>query len=80
METNKSKLLWIAVLGLLILNFGTLAFIWLHHGRGGHEPPHGNVAGFIIHELNFSDEQIKKFDLLKESHHQQIENTQQTVF
>jgi|SRR6185369_1919734 len=76
MNSEKSKLLWIAVISLLLINFFTLAFIWFHHGPGRHEPPRGDVSGFIIHELKLNDKQVKKFEELKEAHHEQVENIQ----
>jgi protein CpxP len=76
MNTEKSKLLWIAVIGLLLLNFSTLAFIWFHHPPGPHGPEHGNVAEYLIHELKLNDEQVKKFEELKENHHEKIEKIQ----
>ena len=76
MNSEKSKLLWIAVISLLLLNFCTLAFIWFQHSPRNHEPPRGDVAGFIIHELKLNDDQVKKFDELKETHHEQVEQIQ----
>ncbi len=83
MNADKSKLLWTAVIALLVLNFFTLALIWFHHPprdhENGHEMHGGNVAGFLIHELSFSDEQIKKFDVLKSAHHEQVEKIQDAI-
>jgi periplasmic protein CpxP/Spy len=75
MTTEKSKLLWIAVFGLLILNFFILGFIWFHHPLEG-QMEHHNVADFLIHELNLNNEQVKQFDLLKNAHHEKIEEIQ----
>lgn len=80
MNGEKSKLLWIAVISLLLINFFTLAFIWFHHPSREHEPPpNGGVAGFLIHELKLNDDQEKKFDLLKEMHHEQVEKIQHNL-
>jgi protein CpxP len=81
MNADKSKLLWVAVIALLVLNFSTLAFIWFRHppDHHEHEMHGGNVADFLIHELSFSDEQVKKFDELKKDHHERVENIQHAL-
>lgn len=64
---EKSKLLTIAVLGLLLLNLGILAMIWFRPG-----PPHGpgeRPDAFLIRELSLNAEQVAKFQELKEAHH-----------
>jgi len=72
------RFLKIVIICLLVVNIGTLSFIWLHHGHGGPPPPHGrgDVAGFLTHELNFSPEQEKQFDQLREEHHHAMEKFQ----
>ena len=80
MNGEKSRLLWIAVISLLLINFFTLAFIWFHQPPRDHKPrSHGGVAGFLIHELKLSNDQVKKFDSLKEMHHEQVEKIQHDI-
>ena len=68
---EKTKLLTIAVIGLLLLNLGTLAFMWLgkkppprdmrERGEGGRPP----AAAFLIKELNFDENQTVVYDRLR---------------
>ena len=74
---------WMVVI-LAVLNIALLVTIWCgrprHNMRG--EMPHemgergpqggGRPSDIIIHELNFSPEQIKQFEALKEEHQQAI--------
>lgn len=62
---NKTKLLLICVVGLVVLNLGLLAFLWF---RPGH-PHHGGGPGkFIVEELKFDEKQQAAFEKLKEQH------------
>ena len=73
---EKTKLLTIAVIGLLILNFATVTFLWLGRphpprfgqgmGRNGRPP----AAAFLVKELNFDANQTSSYDLLRKAHHQ----------
>ena len=91
---EKPKILTFIIIALLMLNFGTLAFMWLHksphppefdmmhQGPPGHERgnerdqrspehdrmPEGGPAGFIIHELNFNQQQQTDFKKLRDEH------------
>ena len=80
MNTEKSKLLWIAVISLLILNFGTLAFILFQKRPMPPREHQGNdVSGFLIHELELNADQVKGFDSLKTRHHEQVEEIQHAL-
>lgn len=71
---NKIKLLSIAVIGLLLLNLGILAFLYLrqfrhprpHDGRPFREP-----REVVIERLNLDKEQVAKYDALIKVHRQQ---------
>jgi len=78
---NRTKLLTIAVIGLLLVNLGTLAFLFL---QKGHHPPHMPMHGpggpdgpgprgegpkrIIIERLNFDDAQQKQYESIIEEH------------
>lgn len=74
----------IAIIVLIVLNIGTLIFIYLNQPlkRLPFPPPHpreriqgqqprSNASEFIIHELGFNKEQEEKFIQLWEKHHEQ---------
>lgn len=66
---EKTKLLTIAVIGLLIINLGTLGFLFLNGNK--HRPPHEGRPEpkyEIIEKLHFDTEQQKQYDKLIEWH------------
>jgi len=72
---KKETLLTVAVVALLLLNFGTLGYLLLMRPR-----PHAGREGMkldqeIIKTLQLDDNQQKTFAGLKNAHHQQILNS-----
>jgi periplasmic protein CpxP/Spy len=77
---EKTKLLTIAVIGLLVINFGTLAFLLLN-GKG-HRPPHGGRPEpkyEIIERLHFDAAQQKQYDKLIDWHQANIGETDDKI-
>ena len=78
---SKIKLLTIAVIGLLILNFMILGFLFLH------KPPHPDKRGddgngpknIIIQKLNFDEKQISDYQKLIEQHQSKLKNLRDQV-
>lgn len=71
---EKTKLLTVAVIGLLVINFGTLGFLLL--GPKGHRPPHEGrpePKEIIIEELHFDAAQQKEYAKLIQWHRGEIE-------
>lgn len=71
---EKTKLLTIAVIGLLVINFGTLGFLLL--GPKGHRPPRDGrpePKEIIVHKLHFDASQQKEYAKLIQWHRGQIE-------
>lgn len=65
------RLLIIAIGVLVLLNIGTLLFLWMQRGeRGGG----ASVGQFITHELQFTPEQSARFDVMKEAHHTSVDS------
>lgn len=69
---EKNKFFKVIIVFLLILNLGTLIFLFLgrggggnHHRDGGH---HEGPGQFIVRELNFDKQQENKFEDLKKEH------------
>lgn len=71
---NRTKLLTIAVIGLLLLNFGILGVMFF--GKSSHppmHPPHGGLKGegpkqIIIERLHLDATQQKEYELLVVEH------------
>ncbi|MCF6129520.1 periplasmic heavy metal sensor [Flavobacterium sp. AS60] len=77
---EKTKLLTIAVIGLLLINFGTLGFLLL--GPKGHRPPHGNgqqPKEIIIEKLHFDANQQKEYAKLIEWHRSEINKLDRNI-
>jgi periplasmic protein CpxP/Spy len=76
---EKTKLLTITIIGLLLLNFATLGFL-LFSGPKGHKRPHDGPEGkhepkeIIIKKLHFDANQQKEYDKLIEWHKAEIVN------
>lgn len=71
---EKTKLLTITVIGLLLLNFATIGFLFLN-GPKGNRPPHldrQEPKAVIIEKLHFDANQQKEYDKLIQWHHQEI--------
>jgi protein CpxP len=78
---EKTKLLTVAVIGLLLINFGTLGFL-LTRGKG-HRPPREvgrpEPKEIIIHKLHFDGAQQKEYAKLIQWHRGQITQLDENV-
>lgn len=70
---KRETLLTIAVIALLLLNFGTLCFLLLRR------PPHpdgpdgpGRFDRHIVEQLHLTTDQQRRFEQLKSAHHEQM--------
>lgn len=70
---DNSRFLKTVITILLIINIGTLTFMWVHRPPVEGRPPRHDVGEFLSHELNFSNNQENKFNELKKEHHQSTE-------
>ncbi|MDN3677075.1 hypothetical protein QWY90_07095 [Flavobacterium paronense] len=71
---EKTKLLTIAVIGLLVINLATLSFLFLN-GPKGNRPPHEGrpmPKEIIVEKLHFDEQQQKEYDKLIKWHHGEI--------
>ena len=82
---EKTKLLTISVIGLLLLNFATLGFLFLNGSRGHKHPfdgpPHGgqNPKEIVIEKLHFDANQRKEYDKIIQWHHGEIERLDKNI-
>ena len=73
----KNKLLILLVGILLLANIIMLSF-WLFkpktqsHNNSGNKNSKGMVSGFLKKDLNFTDDQLKRFDTLRSAHFERI--------
>ena len=81
---KKTKLLTITVIGLLLLNFAVLAFLFVSGPRGHKQPtdrPEGrpNPREIIIERLHFDDNQQKGYDNIVQWHKGQIKKLDENL-
>jgi protein CpxP len=75
MESN--RFLKIVIIVLILLNIGTLAFLWVQK-TGIHHPPHqGGPFEFLSHELGLSEQQREQYSHLRDEHHHAVEELQE---
>ncbi|RYD57071.1 MAG: periplasmic heavy metal sensor [Sphingobacteriales bacterium] len=73
---TKDNFYRIVITLLLLINIGTLAFVWMDRNDGAKPqmhhigPPH--VDEMIIERLKLDDKQIEQFEELKHEHHSQM--------
>ena len=81
---EKTKLLTIAVIGLLLLNFATLGFLFFGVTKG-HQPPPDRPEGrpkpreIIIERLHFDANQQKEYGQLIEWHRGEIKQLEDSI-
>ena len=81
---KKTKLLTITVIGLLLLNFAVLAFLFVS-GPRGHKQPTDRAEGrpnpreIIIERLHFDDNQQKGYDNIVQWHKGQIKKLDENL-
>lgn len=75
---GNTRFLKITIITLLLINIGTLVFIWTskpHHGPPGDGPRTGgpgSAAEFLVKELKFDEKQQKLFTEMHEKHHERV--------
>lgn len=64
---KKVSFIQVVIIGLLLINGATLAFLWLKHTP--HPPhPHHGPGSMIIKELELDEQQQEKFEALRDEH------------
>ena len=71
---DNSKFLKTVIVVLLIINIGTLAFMWKKMPGHGMPPPPQEIGRYLMHELKFTDEQVKQYEQLREEHRNSIDH------
>lgn len=81
---EKTKLLTITIIGLLLLNFATLGFLFIS-GPKGHRPPHDRPEGrpkpreIIIERLRFDANQQNEYDKIIKWHQGEIKRLDENI-
>ncbi|WP_293872105.1 hypothetical protein [Flavobacterium sp.] len=78
---EKTKLLTITVIGLLLINLGTLGFLFLN-GSANHKPQHEDRPApkeIIIEKLHFDANQQKEYDKIIHVHQAEIRKLDENI-
>ncbi len=75
---ENSRFLKIVIVALLLLNLGTLSYLWMGRSgtQNGPHPPRQDVFSFLCRELQLDEQQVRKYEELRDEHHQGIEKIQ----
>ena len=77
-ESKKIKSLWLAILGLIILNISVL--VWIVFGNKlGHQPNEPPPPDEIPKRLGFDESQVRAFENIKNQHFQRVKPVREHI-
>ncbi len=76
---DRTKLLTISVIGLLLLNLATISFLLIGPPKDHRRPEDKKPNEVIIDKLHFDAEQIKKFDAIIQIHKTKVETFEKDI-
>ncbi len=80
---SKLKLLSIGVIGLLVINMGIVAFLFMkkppHPPEGRHPKAQEGPKNMIIERLHFDKEQVEQYEKLIDDHQSSIRTTDDSI-
>jgi len=74
---NNTRILKIVIIVLILINLGTLAFMWFNRPGAGTSDRHPVAAGFLVKELELSGSQRKEYFQLRRDHRLTLNNLQE---
>ena len=75
---ENQRVLKILLVVLVILNITTLSYMWINkQGMGDHPPHRPDVFAYLCKELQFTEQQQRQYEDLRDEHHRSIERFQQ---
>jgi Spy/CpxP family protein refolding chaperone len=74
---NKLRFLWATIILLLLLNLGTLAWLFYSHNKQEGRRPPGGAADFIVEQLQLDQQQQEQFFELRKQHRATIRQAQE---
>lgn len=69
----------IVIILLLLLNIGTLGYLWMDRGNGGFAEPPRSPDHIIINELKLDEEQQELFHTFKRRHRGSTDSVQHSI-
>lgn len=70
---QKINFLYAVIVALLLLNTGTLAFIFLHHPPPPARNPQQEISRWLTEQLQLNAEQEKQYKVLQDEHRQKMD-------
>jgi Spy/CpxP family protein refolding chaperone len=74
---NKQRFLWATIILLLVLNLGTMAWLFYAHNKQEEGRPPGGAADFIVEQLQLDQQQQEQFFELRQQHRAVIRQAQE---
>lgn len=74
---NKQRFLWATIILLLVLNLGTLVWLFYSHNKQEEGRPPGGAADFIVEQLQLDQQQQEQFFELRRQHRTTIRQAQE---
>jgi protein CpxP len=65
---DQTRFLKTIIILLLLINAGTILFMWTHRPLHPDRPPHPELGAYLMHELHFSSEQRHQFEGMRDAH------------
>lgn len=69
----------LVIIILLLLNIGTLSFLWINKPERVHHMPPNNPGRIIINELQLDDQQQQQFNTFKHAHRKSTDSVQRLI-
>lgn len=77
---ENTKFLKTVIFILLIINIGTLSFLWINHPPKDKGPHRGGEIGeYLMHELKFNPEQRGVYEQMREDHRNAVKALRDSV-
>lgn len=73
---KRKGLIVFVIVFLVVLNLGTLTFIWLHQMPGQFSSERRDASGFLVKELMFTESQKSEYFQLRILHRRELEQLQ----
>lgn len=76
---KKENFYALVIILLLLLNIGTLGYLWIGKPGGHHSPPPDRPERALINELQLNEAQQKQFNIFRRRHRRSTDSVQRLI-
>lgn len=76
---RKERMLWAAIIVLLLINTATLVTIFMNRARSNGPGGPRKFDGLVVRTLQLNEEQERKFEQMKRAHHSQMTDLDESM-